>query len=101
MKFPKSIRTYCPHCKKNTNHKVSLVKGGGKRGTLKKGSIQRAMKRGRGIGYGNKGRWGSKPSKPKRSGAKGSKKMNLKLTCEVCDKGIIRHGRRVKRVEVK
>jgi len=101
MKFPKSRKTYCPYCKKSTNHKILLAKGGGKRGTLKKGSIQRAMGRGRGTGYGNKGRWGSKPTKPKRAGAKGSKKMNLRLKCEVCGKSIIKSGGRIKKVEIK
>ena len=102
MKFPKSIKTYCPYCKKNTAHKVTTVRGGAKRGALKHGSIQRGMLRGRGIGYGNKGKWGSKPSKPKRSGAKGgSKKLNLNLTCEVCNKSVMRVGRRVKKVEIK
>ena len=101
MKIPKSTKTYCPYCKKNTIHKISLAKGGAKRGALKHGSIQRGMLRGRGTGHGNKGKWGSKPSKPKRSGAKSSKKLNLKLTCEVCNKSIMRTGGRLKKVEIK
>lgn len=103
MKLPKQKRIYCPYCKKHTTHKISQVKGK-ERGSLKKGSIQRAMKRGRGVGYGNLGKWGSKPaiSKWKRVGAKGSKKTNLKYTCEVCKKTHIqKKGIRTKKIEIK
>lgn len=87
MKFPKQIKDYCKHCKKTTLQKVTQLKTGTKRGALKRGSIQRARKRGLGRGVGNLGRWGSKPSKPKRSGFKGgSKKASFKLTCSVCNK---------------
>ena len=85
MKIPKTRRIYCPFCKKHTLHKVTEVKGK-TRGTLKRGSIARARLRGRGQGFGNKGRWGSKPTKPKRSGSKISKKANLLLRCEICKK---------------
>ena len=101
MKLSKNINTYCPFCKKNTGHKVSIVKSSGKRGALKRGSIQRGMLRGRGTGYGNKGRWGSKPTRPKRSGFKSSKKVTLKLTCEVCNKSLIKNLKRAKKVEFK
>ena len=70
MKLPKQIKRYCKFCKKHTVQKITQLKTGTKRGSLKKGSIQRAMRRGLGRGYGNKGRWGSKPTKPKRTGAK-------------------------------
>jgi len=101
MKIPKKINTYCPKCKKHTSHKVTQVKGKD-RGSLKKGSIQRAKKRGRGTGYGNKGKWGSKPaiSKWKMTGAKSSKKINLILTCNECKKKQIRSGKRAKKMEL-
>lgn len=87
MKFPKQIKSYCKQCNKSTLFKASQLKTGTKRGSLKRGSIQRAAKRGRGIGVGNLGRWGSKPTKPKRSGFKGGSKMaSFKLTCSVCSK---------------
>ncbi len=101
MKVPKTIKKYCKKCKKVNTFKVSQVKTGTKRGTLKRGSIQRAQLRGRGVGAGNKGRWGSKPTKPKSTGAKSSKKLNLKLTCSVCNKSVIRIGNRTKKVELK
>ncbi len=102
MKIPKQIKRYCFHCKKHTLHKISVVKGKD-RGTLKRGSIARAFKRGRGQGYGNLGRWGSKPaiSKFKMTGAKTSKKTNLKFTCEVCSKSSLqRFGIRTKKMVI-
>lgn len=103
MNLPKQKRIYCPYCKKHTIHKVATVKGK-ERGSLKKGSIQRAKKRGRGTGFGNLGKWGSKPaiSKWKRTGAKMSKKTNLKFTCEVCKKSHIQNqGVRAKKIDIK
>ncbi|MEK6974693.1 MAG: 50S ribosomal protein L44e [Nanoarchaeota archaeon] len=103
MNIPKQKNMYCPFCKKHTLHKISTVKGK-ERGSLKWGSIKRAMKRGRGVGYGNLGKWGSKPaiSKWKRTGAKVSKKTNLKFTCDVCKKAHIQNkGIRSKKIEIK
>ena len=92
---------YCPYCRKHTIHKVSVVKSGHKRGSLKRGSITRAKLRGLGIGFGNKGRWGSKPTKPKMTGAKSSKKTNLMYTCEVCKKSHLQNqGFRLKKLEL-
>ena len=103
MKIPKQKKTYCKHCKKTTMHKVAQVKGK-ERSSLKHGSIQRATKRGRGkAGFGNKGKYG-KPaiSKWKRTGAKISKKTNLKFICDVCKKAIVqRKGIRAKKQEIK
>jgi len=87
MKFPKKTKRYCPHCKKQTEQKIKLVSTGVKRGTLRRGSINRAKLRGRGVGIGNKGKWGSKPaiSKNKRK-SKTTKKTNIMYTCSVCGK---------------
>ena len=101
MKIPKVTNRYCPYCNKKTDQKIKLVSTGAKRGTLKRGGIARAKKRGLGIGIGNKGKWGSKPaiSKFKRTGAKLSKKTNLKFTCEVCKKTLIqKKGFRTKKL---
>jgi large subunit ribosomal protein L44e len=101
MKIPKTRKKYCPKCKKHTDHKVTQLKTGTKRGSLKWGSIQRSMKRGSGSGTGNKGRWGSKPNKPKRGGAKTSKKMYIKFTCQTCKKSTMSsRGTRTKRLEL-
>lgn len=99
MKIKKATMRYCPYCKKHTSHKISQIKSGTKRGSLKWGSIQRASKRSV-PGTGNKNRWGSKPAKPKRTGAKISKKTNIKYTCSICKKSKIqKKGIRAKKVE--
>jgi len=98
MKIPKKTKRFCPYCKKVTEQKIKLVGTGGKRGTLTRGSINRAKKRGLGRGIGNKGKWGSKPavSKFKRK-SKTNKKTNIMYTCSVCGKSKYRKGRRNKR----
>jgi large subunit ribosomal protein L44e len=87
MKIPKKVNRYCPYCKKKTDQKVKMVSTGGKRGSMKRGSLLRAKKRGLNRGIGNKGRWGSKPavSKFKRK-TKTTKKTNIMYTCQVCKK---------------
>jgi ribosomal protein L44E len=87
MKIPKKTNRYCPYCKKKTDQKVKMVSTGGKRGSMKRGSLLRAKKRGLNRGIGNKGRWGSKPavSKFKRK-TKTTKKTNIMYTCQVCGK---------------
>lgn len=100
MKLKKEIKRYCPRCSQHTQQKVAEVKGK-ERGSLKKGSIQRAYKRGRGRGFGNVGKYGSKPplSKWKRTGAKTSKKTNIKYTCSRCKKTTIqKQGTRTKKL---
>ena len=87
MKIPKKTKRYCPYCKKQTEQKVKLVSTGAKRGTLTRGSIQRAKLRGKGVGIGNKGKWGSKPAVTKfKRKSKTTKKTNIMYTCTVCGK---------------
>jgi ribosomal protein L44E len=87
MKIPKATNRYCPYCNKKTKQKIKLVGTGFQRGTLTRGSISRAKKRGLGTGIGNKGKWGSKPpvSKFKRK-SKTTKKTNFLYVCDVCGK---------------
>lgn len=87
MKFPKKVRRFCPYCNKRTEQKISEVSSGHKRGSLKKGGIPRAKRRGLGRGKGNKGKWGSKPAVTafKRK-TKTTKKAVLKFTCQECKK---------------
>lgn len=104
MKRPKITKKYCKFCRKATEQKTDLYKSAGKRGSLKKGSLQRAKKRGLGVGYGNKGKWGSRPaiSKFKRTGAKISKKTTYRYKCSVCGKSTNQsHGIRAKKMEFK
>jgi large subunit ribosomal protein L44e len=89
MKFPKTTKRYCPFCRKHTEQKIVIVSSGHKRGAMKRGSIERAKKRGLGRGTGNLGRWGSKPpiTKWKRK-TKSTKKTNLIYTCQTCKKSL-------------
>ena len=98
MKIPKKTKRYCPYCKKKTEQKIKIVSSGAKRGTLTRGSISRAKKRGLGIGIGNKGKWGSKPpvTKFKRK-TKTTKKPNVMYTCNECGKSKYRSSTRNKR----
>lgn len=99
MKVPKKMNRYCPKCNKHTEHKVYASKKTGKRGTLKHGSIARARKRGH-RGMGNLGRWGSKPTKPKMSGKKTSKKTDFRFECSNCKKSWVQFtGTRARKIE--
>lgn len=103
MKIKSSVKRYCPFCKKHTQQKVSQLKAGGKRGSLKKGSLIRAKKRGLARGFGNLGKYGSKPavSSFKRT-TKSSKKIALLYTCSICGKKYVGEiAKRVKRFEIK
>lgn len=102
MKIPNRMRTYCPYCKKHTEHKVLQVKkkGKGSKHPLSRGSESRTKRRGRWRGHGNLGRY-SRPPKPKLSGKKQSKVVDLRLECIVCKKQHVKTLGRAKRVEIK
>lgn len=103
MKLKDKVKRHCPFCKKHTLQKVSQVKAGAKRGSLKRGSLGRAKRRGLARGFGNLGKYGSKPaiSKFKRT-VKGSKKVSLVYTCTICKKKhMSEFSHRVKRIEIK
>ncbi|MCS7134301.1 MAG: 50S ribosomal protein L44e [Candidatus Pacearchaeota archaeon] len=87
MKFPKETRRYCPYCKKHTKHTISILSAGRQRGSLRRGSLARARKRGLGRGKGNLGRWGSKRavSKWKRR-IKSTQRKVLLYKCQECGK---------------
>ena len=101
MKLPKLRKTYCPYCKKHTEHKVSQSKKKAP-SSLTYGSKVRARLRGKVRGYGNLGRY-SKPaiSKFKMTGKKQTKKTDLRFECKECKKTHVqsRGGIRAKRVE--
>lgn len=100
MKIPKTVKRYCPYCRKHTEHKVSQTKKKSP-SSLKKGSKYRARKRGLARGMGNRGRY-SKPaiSKFKMAGKKTSKKTDFRYQCSVCKKTHTqKQGIRTKRVE--
>lgn len=101
MKLPKKTKRFCPYCKKQTEQKIELVSTGHKRGSLKRGSMQRAALRGRGVGFGNKGKWGSKPAATKwKRKTKATKRLVLMYTCTECKKGKPgKYSRRVSKIQ--
>lgn len=102
MKFPKKTNRFCLYCKKKTEQKISLVSAGGKRGSLKRGSILRARKRGLGRGKGNLGKWGSKPAVTKfKRKTKTTTKKVLMYTCQVCKKSKqAKKGKRASKLQI-
>lgn len=104
MKIKKNLKAYCKKCKKTVEHTATMEKQGGRNKThpMSRGAIARARRRGLGRGFGNLGRYGSKPaiSKFKMTGAKNSKKTNLLLKCKECSKSQIMTLPRAKKVEL-
>lgn len=86
MKLPKKTRRYCPYCNKHTEHKIIDVSSGHKRSALKRGTKERARKRGRARGYGNLGRYSKPPITKWKRKTKSTKKTNILYTCQVCKK---------------
>jgi len=104
MKLPKTRKTYCPKCKKHTEHKIAEAK---KRTPstahpMSRGGKKRARLRGR-MGLGSKGRYSKKPlSKFKMTGKKQTKKIDLRYTCNICKKAhTVGKAWRAKKVEFK
>jgi large subunit ribosomal protein L44e len=86
MKFPKTKKRYCPFCRKHTEHKIVVVSSGHQRGTLKRGSKQRARLRGRNRGFGSHGKYSKPPVTRWKRKTKSTKKTNIIFTCAVCKK---------------
>ncbi|MBD3209540.1 50S ribosomal protein L44e [Candidatus Woesearchaeota archaeon] len=102
MKLPKTIKRHCPKCGKHTEHKVATAKRKGRSAThpLSRGGTARVKARGLRRGAGNLGRY-SKPTKPKMSGKKLSKKTDLRYECTKCKKVSTQAtGTRAKKVEL-
>ena len=103
MKIAKATNRFCPKCGKHTNHKITQVKGKTRSTAhpLSRGGKVRMRARGLRRGAGNQNKY-SRPTKPKRSGSKASKKTNFKYTCNECKKSTIqKKGIRAKKVEIK
>lgn len=90
MKIPKVIITYCPRCRRHTEHTVTIYKHG-KRRSLAEGERRYARKK---QGYGSK-----RKAEQKRF-AKTTKKVVLKLKCKECGYVIHRKGIRLKKAEL-
>jgi ribosomal protein L44E len=95
MKIPKKTTRYCPKCKKRTEQKIDLVSTGGKRGTLKRGSLERAKKRGI-MGKGNHGKRSRPAIKSWKRKTKTTTRKVLIYTCQECKKS--RHAKKSRRV---
>jgi len=105
MKLPKTRNTYCPSCKKHTEHKIieGKKKGRGATHPMSFGSQKRIKHRGH-MGTGNKGKYSRPPiTKWRMTGRKTSKKVDLRFECTVCKK--MHHpakgGFRARKVEFK
>ena len=91
MKFPKKIRTYCPNCRKHTEHTVELSK---KRPRRTDSQGQRRFLR-KMLGY------GSFPKENPKGREKPTKKLDIRFTCTVCKKAHTRgSGWRAKKFEL-
>jgi large subunit ribosomal protein L44e len=93
MKFPKIINTYCPKCRKHTEHTVKQSKRKGRSSAHPLSQSQRRFDR-KMEGYGSFPR-------PNPSGeGKPTKKLDLRLTCKQCGKAHPKKGFRVKKFEL-
>lgn len=102
MKLPKTQKKYCKYCKKRTEVTVTRMKQKTRSAThpLSKGGKKRTKARGERRGFGNLGRY-SKIKKPKRYGAKQSKKAVPQYKCKVCKKISLGTPFRTKKLEIK
>jgi large subunit ribosomal protein L44e len=101
MKIPKQVNRYCPYCKKKTQHKVSEVSSGHKRGAMKRGGKSRTRKRGLWRGKGSLGRY-SKPAITKwKRRTKSTTKKVLLYTCLACNKAHqTKKGKRASKLQI-
>jgi large subunit ribosomal protein L44e len=90
MKFPRSMRTFCPRCKTHTEFGVSLYKAGKRRGAKKGERHQAERKKG----------YGGQKFPEQHNQAKVTKKSSLMLECRECGFKMQRKGIRLKKAEV-
>ena len=95
MKVPKKTTRFCPFCKERTDQKIDLVSTGHKRGTLKRGSLERAKKRGI-MGMGNHGKRSRKAIKSWKRKTKTTTRKVLIYSCTKCKKS--KHAKNSRRV---
>jgi large subunit ribosomal protein L44e len=90
MKFPQKINTYCPHCKKHTEHTVEVSKKRPRR------ALAQGQRRFLRIQKG----YGSFP-RPQPDYEKSTKKLDLRYKCSECGKKHTRgKGWRAKKFEI-
>lgn len=104
MKLPKTTNRYCPYCRKHTSQIIATQKQKSRSAShpLSRGSTSRAKSRGLRSGFGNKGRWGSKPAiKSWKRKTKITKRITITYKCSKCNKmKDIRNAIRSSRIEV-
>ncbi len=102
MKRPKRDKKYCKYCKKRTEVAVTLMKQKGRSSVhpLSRGGKKRTRLRGERRGFGNLGRY-SKVKKPKRTGAKQTKKVVPQFKCKECNRSFHGTSFRAKKLEIK
>lgn len=93
MKMPKTIKTYCPKCKKHQEHTVKQVK---KRARSSAHPMSQSVNR---FERKTKGYRGFPRPKPKGEG-KPTKKLDLRMVCKVCKKMHTKKGFRIKKFEL-
>ncbi len=93
MKHPKTIRTYCKHCKKHQEHTVKQVK---KRGRSSAHPMSASVKR---FDRKMKGYHGFPRPQPSGDG-KPTKKVDIRMVCKVCGKMHTKVGFRAKKFEL-
>ncbi|ABN07469.1 50S ribosomal protein L44e [Methanocorpusculum labreanum] len=90
MKKPVKFNTYCPYCRKHTEHEVERVKKGKTTGLH---WIDRQKARRSNVG--NRGKFGKVPG-----GDKPTKKINMRYRCKECGKAHLREGYRAGKFEL-
>lgn len=91
MNFPQKIKTFCPYCKKHTEHTVEITKKKQRR-TLAQGQRRYLRKL---KGY-------TSFPRPKPDHEKSTKKVDLRYKCSVCGKKHTKgQGFRAKKFQIK
>lgn len=96
MKVPKTTKRFCPFCKEKTEQKIDLVSTGHKRGTLKRGSLERSKQRNASPGMGNQGKRSRKAIKNWKRKTKTTMRKVLIYKCTKCKKS--KHAKNSRRV---
>lgn len=93
MKFPKTINTLCPYCRKHTEHSVVVIKKKPRGKAHPDSQSQRRYER-KLKGY------GSFPRPKAKGEGKPTKKLDLRLKCKECNKMHTKEGFRAKKFEL-
>jgi len=90
MKAPKIRSTYCPKCRKHTDHAMSLYRKGRDR-PMAQGNRRSLTRKRRG--------YGGQRDPRQRKLAKTTKKQTILLKCQTCSHTIMSYGIRLRKLE--